>query len=121
MRSQGRKVDSLLPHQLFAPVPEPIPALWISPGLDTAPRFEALSPIKKRSIAGTTICAYTVARLAIGPPNAPIRDQGENPLPLPPPPLKEAYLFLLLRLFCLLLPVSLPKSSMRQKTKLCCN
>ena len=117
MRSQGRKVDSLLPHQLFAPVPEPIPALWISPGLDTARRTEALSPIKKRSVVGTTICACTVALPVIGLPNAPTKYQGESPLLLPPPPLKEVCLFPLLCLFCPPLLSPLPKSSMRQKTK----
>ena len=92
------------------------PALWTYLGLDTAPRSEAPSPIKKRSVAGTTTCAYTVARLAIGPSNAPTNDQGESPLLLPPPPLKEVCLFLLLCLFCLLLLLPLPKSSMTQKT-----
>ena len=120
-QSQGRKVDSLLPHQLLAPGPVPIPALWISPGLDTAPRSEALSPIKKKSVVGTTICACTVAPPVMRLPNAPTKDQGESPLLLPPPPLKEVCLFPLLCLFCPPLLSPLPKSSMRQKTKFRCS
>ena len=65
------------------------PALWTYLGLDTAPRSEALSPIKRRSISGTTTCAYTVARVAIRPPNAPTNDQVESPLLVPPPALKD--------------------------------
>ena len=103
------------------PAPAPILAPWTYLGLDTAPRSEALSPIKKRSVAGTTICAYIVACLAIGPPNAPIRNLGESPLPLPLSPLKEVCPFPLLCLYCPPLLSPLPKSSMRQKTKFRCS
>ena len=76
---------------------------------------------KRRSVAGTTTCSYTVACLAIGHPNAPTNDQEESPLLLPPPPQKEVCLFLLLGLLCLLLLLPLPKSSMRQKTNFRCS
>ena len=113
------KEDSLPLPPVLAPAP--ILAPWTYLGLDTAPRIEALSPIKRRSVAGTTTCAYTVAHLAIGLRNAPTNDQGENPLLLLPPLQKEVCPFLLPRLFCLLLPLPLPKSSMRQKTKFHCS
>ena len=117
MLSQRHRVDSSPPPQVLAP--GHIPAPWTSPRLDTAPKSEALPPNKRRSVAGTITCAYTVAHLAIGLRNAPTNDQGESPLLLPPP-LREAYLFLLLYPFCLLLLLPLPKSSMRQKTNSRC-
>ena len=114
---ERREASSPL-HQARALVHTPAP--WTYLGLDTAPRSEALSLIKRRSIAGTTTCVYTVARLAIGPPNVPTNDQGVSPLLRLLPPLKEVCLFLLLCLFCLLLLLHLPKSSMRQKTNFRC-
>ena len=122
MRSQGHKVDSSrLP---LPPMPALAPAHTLAPwtylGLGTALRSEALLPTKERSAVGTITCAYTVVPPAIGPRNAPINDQGESPLLPLPPPLKEVCPFLLPRLFCLLLLLSLPKSSMRQKTKFHC-
>ena len=122
MRSQGHKVDSSR-----LPLP-PMPALapahtlaqWTYLGLGTAVRSEALLPTKKRSAIGTIICDYTVVPPAIGPRNAPINDQGESPLVPLPLPRKEVCQSLLPRLFCLLLPLPLPKSSMRQKTNSRC-
>ena len=68
-----------------------VPRIYVGP--DTAPRSERPLPTKKRSVAGTTTCAYIVDPPAIGLLNTPIRDLGESPqllLPLPPLP-KEAY------------------------------
>ena len=119
MQSQGCKADSLLPHQPLAPVLEPTPALWIYLGLDTTLRSEALLPTKKRSAAGKTTSVYIVVPLGIGLRNAPINNQGESP-PLPLlPPVREVCSFLLF-LFCPLLLLPRPKSSMRQKTNFRC-
>ena len=115
------KEDSLPLPPVLAPAP--ILAPWTYLGLDTALRSEALLLIKKRSVAGTTTCAYTVAPPAIGPPNAPTRDLGEShlpPLPLPPPQREVCSSLLLLFLFYLLFLLPLPKSSMRQKTEFRC-
>ena len=119
MQSQGPKAESLLPHQPLAPVLERTPALWICLELDTALKSEALLPTKKRSAARTTTCAYIVLPLGIGLRDSPINNQGESP-PLPLlPPLREVCLFPLF-LFCPLLLLPRPKSSMRQKTNFHC-
>ena len=119
--SQERKVDNL--PLLLQPAPAlvctPVPETY--PGLDTALRSEALLLTKKRSAIGITTCACTAAPPAIGLLNAPIRDLAESPLLLLPPPQKEVCPFLLPRLFCLLLPLPLLKSYMRQKTKFRCS
>ena len=120
--SQGHKVDSSrLP---LPPMPALAPAHTLAPWtylrLGTALRSEALLPTKKRSATRTITCAYNVVPPAIGPRNAPINDQGQSPLLPLPPSLKEVCPFLLPRLFCLLLPLPLPKSSMRQKTNFRC-
>ena len=81
MTSPEHREGSLPLHQ--SPALVHIPTPWTYLGLHTAPRSEALSPIKRRSVAGATTCAYTVARLAIGPSNAPTNDYGESPLLLP--------------------------------------
>ena len=122
IRSQGHKVDSSrLP---LPPMPALAPAHTLAPWtylrLGTALRSEALLPTKKRSATRTITCAYNVVPPAIGPRNAPINDQGQSPLLPLPPSLKEVCPFLLPRLSCLLLPLPLPKSSMRQKTNFRC-
>ena len=65
-------------------------------------RNAIIAPGRHGAPGGKSVVA-DVAHRAIGPPNAPIRDLGESPLLLPPPPLKEVCLFPLLFLFCLLL------------------
>ena len=106
------------PAQALVPTPGP----WTYPGLDTPLRSQGLLQNKKRSAAGTITCAYIVVPPAFELLNALIRDLEESPPPLLLPPQKEVCSsLLLLFLFCLPLVLSLPKSSIRQKTKSHCS
>ena len=115
------KEDSSPLHPALALVHTLAP--WTYLGPDTALRSEDLSLIRKRNAAAIITYVYTAAPQVIGPPNALTRDLGGShlpPLPLPTPQKELCSALLLLFLFCLPLLLSLPKSSMRQKTKLRC-